>query len=86
MKNISYSEAVDILSDCAAVIINGVVTYPDFNDDDVSFSWEEDGYDFEINFFESQNEIVSVSGSSIFFADEDGDEVQVTILCEKNLD
>lgn len=86
MKNISYSEAVDILSDCAAVIIDGVVTYPYFNDDGVSFSWEDEGYDFEVNFFESQNETVVVCGSSIFLTDKDGDDVQITILCEKNLD
>lgn len=90
MKNISCSEAINILSNCCAAIIKGTVAYPHVSEDPeepfLSFYWEEDGYNFGANFYAGENETVKIDGPSMFLVDEQGDKVQVIILCKKNLD
>jgi len=90
MKKITYAEAVDILNDCVAVMIsNDCITSPHIDDEEqnsISFFWEEEGYDFEAEFFESNNQKVMVDGSSMFLIDKKGDATEITILCKKNLD
>ena len=89
MKTITLKEAIDILSQCSAVIIDNVVTYPSLHEHEefLNLSWTDGEYnDFNESFYARDNENVIIVDSSMFLVDESGDEVQLTILCPQKLD
>jgi hypothetical protein len=97
MKTIDLKEAFEILQDCSAIIIDDSrLIYPFLNEitgeDDNPFmdlSWEEDGEDFVLRFYEFYNKTVTVSGSSMFLYEENDERdspTQITILEPKKLE
>lgn len=88
MKTISLQKAVELLDSAAGVIIesaNHLIIYPSVdlqNDPDNPFfhvSWEDEG-DFRIECFERDNQNPKFDGSNLYFIDEDGEELKVTLL------
>ena len=95
MKTITLDEAIIILQNCSAVIIDYTVTYPNLSFDEsnnpeerfLDLSWVDDDYNnFEVNFYSQDNQTVTIVDSSMFLTDEEGDEVQLTILAPQKLD
>ena len=98
MKIIALKEAHQILENASAIIIDdSVLVYPslwDLQDDDTNeflyLGWEDEGLGYNLKFNEGDNQVVKVSGSSIFLLDMDaGDEedhTQITILTTKELE
>ena len=93
MKTITLQEAYQILEDCSAIILDNVVTYPCLSDlensDENQFlyiSWEDEGLEYNTKFEEGQNREVKIFGSSMFLIDHEGDECQITILNQQNLE
>jgi hypothetical protein len=95
MKSITLDEAISILQNSSAVIIDNVVTYPnlsfDYENDKpeerfLDLSWiDEDYNNFQINFYSQDNETVQIVDGSMFLIDEEGDECQLTILSPMKL-
>lgn len=94
-KTISLKEAHQILEECSAVIADdNALTYPslsDLEDDDSNeflyISWTDDeGLTYSAKFQEGENQSVKISGSSMFLIDNEGDEMQITILEPKSLE
>ena len=88
-KYISLKDAHHILENCAAVIWgDNFLCYPGLYElseaGDSQFMelsiTDGDGNVFEASFFESDNERVRVKGSSMFLTDDEGEEVEITIL------
>lgn len=95
MKKITIQKAHQILTDCSALIIDdNTLVYPSLADlegsDDNEFlylSWtDEEGRDYSVKFSEGQNKEVTISGSSMFLVDNEGEEAQITILAPQNLE
>lgn len=94
MKTITLNQAFNILQNCAAVVTETHnVTYPNLDkltgeeeNEFMALSWEEDGLDYGVIFKEGNNQTVKVSGSSMFLEDNEGEEVQLTILVPQNLE
>lgn len=89
MKTITLEEAVQILSQCSAVVIDNIVTYPCCYPDESMFlelSWEDDHNSYGVTFHDADNQTITISGSSMFLIDSEGDENQITILCPQNLE
>ena len=95
MKTITLDEAIIILQNCSAVIIDYTVKYPNLSFDEsnnpeerfLDLSWVDDDYNnFEVNFYSQDNQTVTIVDSSMFLTDEEGDEVQLTILAPQKLD
>ena len=91
MKTISLQQAHKILTDCSAVVWednNHFVTYPSLSgitgEDDNQFLYlsgtDEDGYEYSAYFEEGNNKQVRVEGASMFLTDNEGEEVQLSIL------
>lgn len=96
MKTITLEEAITILENCSAVVIDNVVTYPnvedsEINDDDddlfLSLSWVDGDFnEFEESFYRGSNNTIQVVDSSMFILNGEVEEVQLTILCPQKLD
>jgi hypothetical protein len=94
MTRITLHEAADIISTCAALIIDNVVTYPSMSNLEdkpdnewLCLSWTDgDDRDFIVKFNEGENDEVMISGPYMYLIDNEGDEVQLTILGVKILD
>ena len=95
MKTITLEEAHKILENCAGVIADNCnFAYRHMADlegsDENQFlylSWDDnEGQCYDIKFAEGENKEVKVSGSSMFLIDIEGDEEQLTILQEANLE
>jgi hypothetical protein len=93
MKTITLKQAISILENCSAVVIDNVVTYPnleDGEDDDdlfLTLSWvDEDFNEFEESFYRGGNKKIQIVDSSMFIFNEEVEEVQLTILCPQNLE
>jgi hypothetical protein len=94
MTKITLQEAFDIISNCAALIIDNVVTYPSMSDlqDDPENEWlcltwtDGDDRDFITTFDEGENKEVKISGPYMYLVDTEGDEIELTILTHKILD
>lgn len=93
-RTITLSEAVAILKSASAVIVDDdAVTYAALSDldgsDDNEFlqlTWtDSEGSDYSVTCCEEGNSVITVSGTSLFFIDEDGEQVQVTPLFTKEL-
>lgn len=93
-RTITLSEAVAILKTASAVVVDDdAVTYAALSDldgsDDNEFlqlAWtDSEGCDYSITCCEEGNSVISVSGASLFFVDEEGEQVQVTPLFTKEL-
>ena len=52
----------------------------------LALDWEESGLMYEHNFLEGTNRSVAIQGSSIWLINEEGDEVQLTVLVPANLE
>jgi hypothetical protein len=94
MKEITLKETYEILEDCSAVIVDdNALVYPSLNDltgdlrnEFLYIGWDSDGEEFGIQFLEGHNQVCSVSGSSLFLKDSEGEETQLTILTTKKLE
>ena len=95
-RRVSLEEALAILLRAAAVVVqaeDGGVAIPamwDRTGDDANefmlLRWDSEGVEMCTRFAEGENRQVTVSGNSMFLADQDGDEMQITPLFEKELD
>jgi hypothetical protein len=92
VKTISLLAAMEILRDCAAVIIddNGLC-YPSIFEDSEDFLFlkyeDEEGSIFHYIFTQTDNrEGIKIAGSSMFLIDGEGDEIQITILAPRNIE
>lgn len=92
MKIITFKDAVHALNECSAVIWNdNFLCYPELIDDEEEenflhlFTSDEEGQDYEAFFPTKDNQEVKVDGSSMFLIDNEGDEVQLTLLVPANL-
>jgi hypothetical protein len=86
MKNITIDEALKLIQDCSACIIeDNVLVYPcwdDLNSDEdwwLEFLWEDDNNSFSIIFMKDCGEI-QFDGTNLFIKDEDGDVNMITLL------
>lgn len=98
MKIIALKEAYNLLENASAIIIDdSILVYPalsDLQDDDTNeflyLGWEDEGRGYNMKFYEGDNQVVKVSGSSIFLldmdAEGDNDHTQITILTTKELE
>lgn len=95
MKTISLQKAHSILEYCSAIIIEDyVLVYPSLSDltgeDDnqwLYISWSDDkGREFDVEFIEENNKDITISGSTLFLKDNEGEEFQVTILVPEILE
>jgi hypothetical protein len=94
MKEITLKEAYQILEDSSAVIIDdNVLVYPgldditgDLENEFLYINWENDGEEFEVRFLEGHNQTCTVSGSSLFLKDSEGEDTQISILTTKELE
>ena len=90
---ISLKKAFGILDECAGTIIqNNIIVYPslDFVRDDpcnefLYFHLEDEGKTYHMKFVEGNNQEVTVEGSSMWLTDQEGDDIEITILQEKVL-
>lgn len=93
MKQISLVEAVQLLNDCSAVIVNdNVLTYPsveDLNDDDdnefLYLGWTDDGLDYSMKVEEGNNRSVKIEDNQMILVDDEGDEFSLTLLTTMKL-
>ena len=94
MSNMDLDDALDTLQSCSALILDGdILMYPRIireirNDDNEKLfylEWIEGEQSYEICFLENDNQVVGYSGSNMFLTDENGEEVQITILTEKRI-
>lgn len=91
MKTISLIAAMEILKNCAAVIIddNGLC-YPSVYEDSEDFlflQYENEGLVWEHVFSQTDNrEEVKIHASTMFLIDVNGDEILITILDNKNIE
>lgn len=94
MKTIILQQAYSILKNCAGVITEDhIITYPilsDLTGEDnnqwLYLSWDEDGLEYSRTFLEKENNNVKIAGSSMFLKDNEGEEIQLTILTVQNLE
>ena len=90
MKHISLKDAHAILENCAAISWGdeGFLCYPSVSDLDKNGnnqflylkSEDKEGQIFTSSFIQNENERVKVSGSTMSLIDEEGGEVDITIL------
>lgn len=94
MKTIDLVRAHKILEDCSGVITDEhVIIYPSLadltGDDENEFlylSWINEGADYYVKFNEGCNREVKVVHSSMFLIDDEGDEIQLTVLVPQDLE
>jgi len=85
MKNITLNEALKLIQDCSACIIDdNVLVYPSWDapdDEDwwLEFLWEDDHNSFGLVFMKDCGDI-QFDGTNLFIKDEDGDEQMITLL------
>lgn len=91
MKTISLIAAMEILQNCAAVIIddNGLC-YPSVYEDSEDFlflEYESEGLVWEHVFSQTDNrEEVKIHASTMYLIDSEGEERRITILDNKNIE
>ena len=96
MKTLTLAQAHRVLENCSAVIWGDqqFLTYPGTTDltgdADNQFLYlsgtDDGGQDYAVMFEEGNNQSVKVVGSFMFLTDNEGEEVQLTILCPEILD
>ena len=90
MKTLTLKEAIHILEQCSAIIIDDdIVTYPCVHADESMFleiSWDDGHNSYGVTFHDADNQDITISGSSMFLIDSMGDENQITILHPQNLE
>lgn len=86
MKTITIQEALTLIQNCSAVIIDNVVTYPnekeltgDPRDCWLDICWIDDDINFSVTFSEDCGTI-KFDGTNLFINDIDGDEQMITLL------
>jgi len=86
MKTITTQEALTLIQNCAAIVIDNVVTYPtweeltgDTDDCWLDIVWEDDFNEFGVTFAEDCGEI-EFDGTNLFINDINGDEQMITLL------
>jgi hypothetical protein len=87
--NITLKQAFSLLSNAGAISldINGYdpVLYPRLiQDEDEKFfmqiEWENEGQTWNFNFPNETNQNVQLEGSSLFLKDEDGEDIQISLM------
>ena len=95
MKQITLAQVYKILTDCSAVIWGDYfVCYPSLDGvtGDKDNEWlflrsdDDDGQTFSATFIEENNQNVAVEGTSMFLTNNEGDEVQLTVLVPAKLE
>lgn len=93
LDDISLSEAIRLLQDSSAVIIDDHVVVLANPDEEsgrdgetfLSLEWDDEGRGFRVDFTEGANRRVKRVGSSLFLRDSSGEETQVTLLAPMEL-
>jgi hypothetical protein len=96
MKNISLKTALTLIQDASGIIISDTPNpllpcYAELNGNDENeflyISWEDDiGEEYSIKFTEGENGEVTISETSMFLIDTEGEEVQITLLVPQILE
>jgi hypothetical protein len=96
MKKIPLQEAYQILEEASAIVVEDQVLFPVLSPPKgenhhtfLLLEWEDsEKLWYELEFDEGENQTVAVSGSSLFLFPNDTpeEEVQITVLQEKNLE
>lgn len=96
MKEITLKEAYQILEDASAILVEDQVLFPVLtpltgkaHNTFLMLDWEDsEKLWYELAFDEGENQTVAVSGGSLFLLPNrnEEEEVQITILQEKNLE
>jgi hypothetical protein len=100
-KTICLSDAVALLVQCSAVVVDDdILVYPtSFEDVNLTclpnaqtktefmrLKWEDEGLGFEQSFEVEKNQAPTISGTSLFLNNSDGEECQFTLLVPQNLE
>jgi hypothetical protein len=91
MKTISFAQAYKALEDCSAVIWgDNFLTYPGLHDEESGTpetdlflelcTVDDTGEEYKSMFYRGPNQQVQTEGCSMFLRDDNGEDVQVTIL------
>jgi len=97
MKHIPLTEAYQLLEEASAILIEDQVLFPQLSPLQgkefhtfLFLDWvDEKKLCYEVEFAEGENQRVAVSGTSLFLKPtdaEDGEDLQITILQEKELE
>ena len=93
MKTIPFAQALKILEDCAAVIVDAhQILFPKVNGDSpngefLSLDWcDEEGLEYTLSFYEEDNEEVGVHNCVMILKNDEGDYTDLTILIPQNLE
>lgn len=92
-SSMELDDALEEIQSCAALILDGdILMYPKIfretrEDGEKLFfmEWMDADKSYEICFLESENEMVSFSGSNMYLIDDDGEQVEIKILTEKSI-
>lgn len=86
MKTITIQEALFLIQDCSAIIIDNIVTYPTWEELTgdpkvcwLEICWIDDDNNFSVSFSEDCRTI-KFDGTNLFINDIDGDEQMITLL------
>ena len=94
MKHISLKEAHELISNAAAIIVNGdalmYASVEELQDDPESeflyVGWTDgDGYDFAIKATEGENQTVGVEDGDLVLVDHEGETFSLTLLGAKSI-
>ena len=93
MKQIILEDAFKILENCSALIVDGyTLLYPILNkldNEDIHefliLKWTHKGHNYEVKYNEGDNQVIDISGSSMFLVNATSDVHQLTILEPKQL-
>jgi len=98
MKLITLKEAMDILKNCAAVVVEGKVIGPaladltlaDLTGEDgnewLYLQWDEKGYPYNIKFIEENNREITIAGGLMILTDSEGESCELTVLVPAQLE
>ena len=87
IKFITLAQAIKLLENCSAVIVDNIVTYPEINENDIFLNWDDGTHEFSANFPENKNKLqVKICGSCMYLFDDDNCEREITLLSPMDLE
>jgi hypothetical protein len=93
VKTINLTEAFEVLTQAAAVVLEGRPLYPTLFDIEydnanefLHLQWQEDGLDFQVSFCEGDNQSVKVDGHILTLINVEGEEEEIELLTELNVE
>jgi len=91
MKQINLTNAFELLTQAAAIVLEGRPLIPvlfdieyDNENEFLHLHWSEDGVDFQVDFAEGDNQYVDVKGHIMTLVNVEGEEEEIELLKEFN--